>query len=206
MRTPGHFGQGPEVGVVIDDDGDVEDFFDTFLQVQSHPFGQDGSLGDRSAAAVDGAGDAHAGTDQGAAVEVVLGQQFGDEPSCCGDAFFALVPEGENDRSLGDDVVIQRGEDHAQVATAEVDADPDGPVVEESHVQGSASRTGGGLGVDEAGGLHELHDIGDGGRGQPGLPGEFGLGGGAGEQAIDQTLLVQMAQRGLRPGTPSTRL
>jgi hypothetical protein len=82
------------------------------------------------------------------------------------DAFLGLVAQGQEHRFLGDDVVAERGEDHPQVAPAEVDSHRHGTVAVEPDVQCAPSGTGGGLRGGQPGILHDFDDVGHRCRGQ----------------------------------------
>ena len=197
VGSPGDLGQRAQVGVVVQENRELQGFFEALQDVDAHPFGQDGSLRHGSRAPVDGAGNADAGAHQGGAFHAAVSQQPVQHADRCGDAFLGVVAEGEQDGFLGNDVVAERGEDHPQVPAAEVDSDGDGPVAVQPDVQGAPPGAGDGLGGRQSGVLHDLDDVGDRGRGKAGLAGQFGLRGRAGQEAFDDPLLVQVPERGL---------
>ena len=178
VRPPRHLGQGAEIGVVVHEDGEFEGFLEALQDVDAHPFGQDRALRHGAGAAVDGAGDSDAGTHHGAALHAAVRQQSVQQADGGLDAFLGVVAEGKQHGLLGDDVVAEGGEDHAQVPAAEVDADGHGAVAVEPDVQCPPPGAGDRLGGGEAGVLHDFDDVGHRGGGQAGLPRQLGLGGG----------------------------
>ena len=87
-------------------------------------------------AAVDGAGNSDAGTHHGAALHAAVREQPVQQPDGGLDAFLGVVAQGQQDGFLGDHVVAQRGQHHAQVPPAEVDSDGHCAVAVEPDVQG----------------------------------------------------------------------
>ena len=189
--------RAPEIGVVVHEDREIQRFLEALQDVDAHPFGQDGALRHRPRAAVDGAGNADAGSDDGAAFHAAVGQEPVQQSDGGGDALLGVVAQGEQDRFLGDHVIAQGGQHDAQVPAAEVDSDGDGPVAVEPDVQGPPAGAGNRFGGGQPGVLHDLDDVRDRRRGEAGLPCEFRLRGRSGEKAFDDPLLVQMPECGL---------
>ena len=181
--------------------GSVKGFLEALEDVDAHPFGQDGALRHGSRAPVDGARESRRRHPPGRCVpRRCPAEQPVQHPDGGVDAFLGVVAQGKQDRFLGDHVVTERGEHHAQVPPAEVDADGDGAVAVEPDVQGAPPGAGGRLGGGQPGLLHDPDDVGDRGRGEAGLPGQLRLGGRARQEAFDDPLLVQMPEGGLRSG------
>ena len=82
------------------------------------------------------------------------------------DAFLGVVAQGQQDGFLGDHVVAERGQHHAQVPPAEVDPDGDGAVAVEPDIEGPPPGAGDRFSGGQAGVLHDFDDVGDRGGGQ----------------------------------------
>ncbi|MFK4640094.1 hypothetical protein ABIA52_002983 [Paenarthrobacter histidinolovorans] len=168
--SPRYFGQGAEIGVVINKDRAIECFLQPVEDVDAHPLGKDGALRDGTGPAVDRARNTGPGAHHGCSVDAVFAEQFLQQPDSCGDALFRLVPQGQLDVVLGNHVVAQGGQNHPQVAASEVDSDGDSPVAVQPHVGCAAAGARGRFRRHQACVLHDFDDVGDGGSGEPGLP------------------------------------
>ncbi len=172
------FGDGGQVGVVLDDDGAAEGAAQPGAEVESGPAGHRGAEFD-DAFAVDDAGGADGDLPQAVAGDAGLAEDLGDGGADLGEAFLGLRGLVDGLGVAGDHLAGQVGEDHAQVVDADLDAEDVSGLGAEAEPAGrAAALTARLLDVfhlgDQSGFQQAFDDAFDGGSGQAGVADQLG--------------------------------
>ena len=109
VRTPGDLGQRPQIGIIIDKHRDPEPLAKGLEDVDSHPFGENGTLHDGSGSPIDGAGNSNACAQNRASRSALFLQEPVEEFRCGIQAFLCRVPGCERDGFLPQDAVVRPG-------------------------------------------------------------------------------------------------